>query len=153
MYIVKVTPFPKRDIMIEWNKLLKNALRFTPAAPFMNMSDIAASIQNAGGPAIGDIGKNILYKYTDSGMTTGERERSELEYQNALRMYREGPQAQIEGYENAGLNPALMYGSQSTPAPVSTVQGNGAGGNLADLLALVALPSQIQANKASAHLL
>ena len=71
----------------------------------------------------------------------------ERAYQYDIRGLKESPLAQIEGYEEAGLNPALMYGSTSP----TYAQGQGSvpevrntGNGLADLIAPLLQVAQIK---------
>lgn len=83
--------------------------------------------------------QNLFKKFTSAGMTDAQREAAdyelgmqrelnEEEYQRKIDFYEryESPQAQVNQYKNAGLNPALMYGYG---ASVSASGGIGSAGS------------------------
>lgn len=87
---------------------------------------------------------SIKGKYLGINMTGQELQNAELNFQNQLRMMREGPQAQVEGAERAGINPAFaLTGSAHIPSAGNT-SSISSGGSLSDLIAIATLPAQLK---------
>lgn len=105
---------------------------------------------------------SALNSQTDASMTTGQTQRADYEYglnqqaadndfQRQLAMMREGPEAQVQGYQNAGLNPALLYGQMSAPTVSSSNGGTPSVGNAAglqEILSLFLMPGRMKQQEA-----
>lgn len=115
-----------------------------------------------------DLINNALGKYAGTGLTDADKEandftakeaqkqrdwessEAEIAYERQREFYQDfqSPQAQIQQYQEAGLNPALMYGNGAGVAsPISAPQGSGGAaaqsvkpdsGDLAQLISLMA---------------
>lgn len=87
--------------------------------------------------------ESLFNKYTESGATGRDVAVNDMQLQNLV----ESPQKTVEGYQKAGLNTALMYGSAPSPAstPVSGTSSTG----LSDLIQAFMLPMQLKQMKAN----
>ena len=87
---------------------------------------------------------SYLAKTFDTGATGRDIELNKLNLQNQ----RESWSNNVQGMKDAGLNPALMYGSSS--AGSAPALSNSSSGSLSDLLALATLPAQLRMLNAQA---
>lgn len=95
--------------------------------------------------AVGDGTFNsVRGKYLGTNMTGQELQNAELNFQNQLRMMREGPQAQVEGAERAGINPAFALTGQAHTPSAGNTSSLSSGGSLSDLVAIATLPAQLK---------
>lgn len=121
--------------------------------PYILQGVIPIVADNAVGDGTFD---SVKGKYLGTNMTGQERQNAELNFQNQLRMMREGPQAQVEGAERAGINPVFALTGQSHTPSAGNTSSISSGGSLSDLVALATLPAQLkllnkQADKTSAE--
>lgn len=87
---------------------------------------------------LNNLKNNLGAKYLDTGLSDKDIAANEA----TLDMRRRGYAADVQGMQEAGLNPAMMYeGSGSASSPSSAVS---AGGSLSDIVSLLMLPSQIK---------
>lgn len=106
---------------------------------------------------------NLFKKFTGSGLTDSEkstmdfnaeqaqinREFQSAEAQKARQWQQDfytqyqSPQAQVRQYQQAGLNPALMYGRGATPAASASTASNGPAGDSASVGLPVSDPSSL----------
>lgn len=106
---------------------------------------------------------NFYKKITGSGLTDAEKSSMDFNAQQAqvnrdfqsaeaqkARQWQEdfytqyqSPQAQVRQYQNAGLNPALMYGRGATPAASASTASNGPAGDTASVGLPVSDPSSL----------
>lgn len=96
------------------------------------------SISDALSGVFGNEGTSLINKYTDAGPTGRDMwiaGREDMTHQR-----------NVQDMLNAGLNPALMYGSSSAPS-INTSSAGGAAG-ISDFLQLALLPLQVKAMKA-----
>ena len=111
------------------NRFIKN---YSPVGPDGDINS------NGGSSAFVDGLTNWWKGFTGSGLTQRDKDLNEMNMQNV----EDTAAAQIAGYQKAGVNPALMYGSgASNSAPQAA--SSGAVGNMSELMQLLALPSQI----------
>lgn len=89
-------------------------------------------------------GTSLAGKYLGTNLTGQERESAELNFQNQLRMMREGPRAQVEGAEVAGINPVFALTGQAHTPSVGNTSSISSGGSLSDIVALFTLPAQMK---------
>lgn len=107
--------------------------------------------------------ENLWNRFTGAGQTNAERSAQDFSAQQAqinrdfqsaeaqkARQWQEdfytqyqSPQAQVRQYQDAGLNPALMYGRGATPAASASVASNGPSGDAASGLIAPADPSSL----------
>lgn len=121
-----------------------NWIRGDYAKQIFTNPDNSAFMNGSKGENGGDnIFTSLVNKYTDSGLTGRDVEANQLSMQNI----EDTPLHEVKGYQKAGLNSALMYGSGSSPAP-SVVQGS-SGGSLQELVSIMALPAQIENMRAN----
>lgn len=88
--------------------------------------------------------EGLWNKETGAGLTPAEREQNEWTAQREDTYFTR----MVNDMQNAGVNPALMYGSASGPGVNSSAGGSSGSGGISDLLQLAMLPLQIQATKA-----
>ena len=98
-----------------------------PWFDYDKMDDTLSSVQN---------------QFTQEGVTGQQKELNDIQMQNQEDIY----QRQVSGMQKAGLNPALMYQSGATSAPVAPSASNGM--NMGDLLQAVLIPQQLKMMKA-----
>lgn len=79
---------------------------------------------------------NLWKGITGSGLTARDIQLNEMNMQNV----RDTAQAQTEGYQKAGINPALMFGSGQQTAPQSS--GVPTTGSMSELMQLALMPLQ-----------
>ncbi len=106
---------------------------------------------------------NFYKKITGSGLTDAEKSSMDFNAQQAqinrdfqsaeaqkARQWQEdfythyqSPQAQVRQYQDAGLNPALMYGRGATPAASASTASNGPAGDTASVGLPISDPSSL----------
>lgn len=93
---------------------------------------------DAFGKSIGlnNLANNLGAKYFDTGLSDKDKAANEATLDIRRRMYK----ADVEGMEEAGLNPAMMYGGSGPTSSSSSALS--AGGSLSDLVSLFLLPYQ-----------
>lgn len=85
--------------------------------------------------------ENFVKQATGSGLTDRDIAMNQMNMQNV----EDTAAAQVAGYQKAGVNPALMYGSggqQTAPSASST--GSGSLSDLAQIAQLVTIPAQLK---------
>lgn len=107
--------------------------------------------------------ENLWNRFTGAGQTNAERSAQDFSAQQAqinrdfqtaeaqkARQWQEdfytqyqSPQAQVRQYQDAGLNPALMYGRGATPAASASTASNGPSGDTASGVIAPADPSSL----------
>lgn len=107
--------------------------------------------------------ENLWNRFTGAGQTNAERSAQDFSAQQAqinrdfqtaeaqkARQWQEdfytlyqSPQAQVRQYQEAGLNPALMYGRGATPASSASTASNGPSGDTASGVIAPADPSSL----------
>lgn len=109
--------------------------------PYILQGVVPTVADNALGP---DTFDSVRGKYLGTNMTGQERQNADLNFQNQLRMMREGPQAQVEGAERAGINPAFALTGQAHTPSAGNTSSMSSGGSLSDLIAIATLPAQLK---------
>lgn len=110
-------------------------------------------------PGLGRVFESVVDKYTGAGLTGAEQEQNawnaqqaDIAYQRQIDFYNQfqSPDAMVKQYQDAGLNPALMYGKGASAAsPISAPQASGSGGTsqgdlISGILSLVSMKQQIE---------
>lgn len=120
------------------NRVRGFSARFAGNSLFQKFSQFVEDL------GIGEGIENLWKGATGSGLTQRDIELNKMNMQNV----EDTAAAQVAGYQKAGINPALMYGSggqQTAPQASSSAVGN-----LSDLMQVLMLPSQIKLMNAQA---
>lgn len=99
-------------------------------------------------PSMEQIGVNMSHKFFGAGMTTQQKEEMAAQYDYQRSLNKAAIPDQVAGMNEAGVNPALMYGSASTASPASAPSANPSAASLSELVALATLPAQLGIMKA-----
>lgn len=99
-------------------------------------------------PSMEQIGVNMSHKFFGTGMTTQQREEMAAQYDYQRALNKAAIPDQVAGMNEAGVNPALMYGSASTASPASAPSANPSAASLSELVAMATLPAQLGIMKA-----
>lgn len=103
---------------------------------FKNGSDPLSVLKNVGGKYLGtgltdaDVEANEFSAQEAQKQRDFDAQQAELAYERQREFYQDfqSPAAQVQQYQEAGLNPALMYGRGATPASaISAPQASGSG--------------------------
>lgn len=85
--------------------------------------------------------ENFVKQATGSGLTDRDIAMNQMNMQNV----EDTAAAQVAGYQKAGVNPALMYGSSGQQtAPSASSTGSGSLSDLAQIAQLVTIPAQLK---------
>ena len=91
--------------------------------------------------------ENIGNKYFGTGLTKSELDANELTLQNEHDVW----QQRVSGMQDAGLNPAMLYGQGGASSSAPQVQQTQSG-NMSDLLQILTIPLQMKLLKAQSKM-
>lgn len=80
----------------------------------------ADALLGVGGNLVGNALNGVFNSKANSKSFEQQKALMDKQFDQQLRMYQEGPQAQVAGYRSAGLNPYLMAGGNAGTASVSS---------------------------------
>lgn len=127
----------RQDVMLDQAQA-NNELTSTPYSGADSVNDLYANYNAVGGTAF----NSLVNKYAEAGITGQQAALNEMQLDNQRRQYA----FQVQGMDEAGLNPALMYESGATTAPSAPAPT--AGASMSEIIQLMLADKQARLLKA-----